>query len=128
MHGARVSITTIGFKLVAKTTTGIAVSNTAFFRKVSLVLLFMASFLSSAAAQSAVTPNSPTRPPLAVDEIVSNLVQNNLQRARALGSYEGTRVYRLEYRGFPSSRTAEMVVNVRYRSPDSKEFTIESEK
>jgi hypothetical protein len=63
-----------------------------------------------------------------LDEIVAKLVQNNLQRTRTLLSYESTRIYRLDYKGFPSSRSAEMVVHVKYRSPDSKEFTIQSEK
>jgi hypothetical protein len=106
----------------------VARSNRFHLRKASLILLSLAGLVSSVQAQPGITPTSSTRPTLALDEIVSNLVQSNLQRARALGSYEGTRVYRLEYKGFPSSRTAEMVVNVKYRSPDSKEFTVQSEK
>jgi hypothetical protein len=34
----------------------------------------------------------------------------------------------LEYRGFPGSRSAEIVVDVEYRSPGTKEFRIRSEK
>jgi len=68
---------------------------------------------------------------LSTEEIVSNLVRRNLERARALGAYQGIRTYRLEYHGFPSSRSAEMVVDVSYRAPGtkeaSKEFTIRSE-
>ena len=60
--------------------------------------------------------------------MVSKLVQKNLERAQALSAYEGTRIYRLEYRGFPSSRSAEMIVDVKYRSPGTKEFEIRSEK
>jgi hypothetical protein len=48
----------------------------------------------------------------------------NLRRAQALHSYHGIRIYRLEYRGFPSPRSAEMVVDVKYRAPGTKEFTI----
>src|ERR1700693_341546 len=66
-------------------------------------------------------------PTLSSDEIVTKMVENNLARARALGAYQGNRTYRLEYRGFPSSRTAEMVVDVNYRSPGTKEFTVRSE-
>ena len=65
---------------------------------------------------------------LSGEEIVANLVQRNLERAHALGAYKGTRVYRLEYRGFPGSRTAEMVVDVKYRSPGTKDFSIRSQK
>jgi hypothetical protein len=56
------------------------------------------------------------------------MVQKNLERARALGAYQGTRVYRLEYHGFPGSRSAEMIVDVKFRSPGTKEFSVRSEK
>jgi hypothetical protein len=55
------------------------------------------------------------------------MVERNLERARALGAYQGTRVYRLEYRGFPGSRSADMIVDVKYRAPETKEFSIRSE-
>ena len=61
------------------------------------------------------------------EQIVDSLVQRNLERARALAAYHATRVYRLDYRGFPSSRKAEMTVDVDYRSPATKEFRIRSE-
>lgn len=69
-----------------------------------------------------------TDPPsvLSEEEIVGTMVRRNLERAAALGAFQGTRVYRLEYRGFPSSRHAEMVVDVKYQSPATKEFTIRS--
>jgi len=68
-----------------------------------------------------------TLPALSTAEIVSNLVRKNLERAHALTAYRGTRTYRLEYRGFPGSRTAEMVVDIDYKAPASKEFTVRSE-
>jgi hypothetical protein len=55
------------------------------------------------------------------------MVRRNLQRAQELLAYQGTRTYRLEYRGFPGSRTAEMIVEVKYQSPGTKEFTVRSE-
>jgi hypothetical protein len=64
---------------------------------------------------------------LTVEEVVNNLVRKNLERARALRAYQGTRTYRMEYRGFPGNRTAEMVVDVKYQSPGTKEFTVRSE-
>src|ERR1017187_2887344 len=67
------------------------------------------------------------QPRLTAEEVISNLVQKNLDRARALRAYEGNRIYRLEYRGFPGFRTAEMVVEVRYDSPATKQFTVRSE-
>src|SRR5438270_1073341 len=65
--------------------------------------------------------------PLNTEQVVTNLVQKNLERAQALMSYEGTRVYRLEYHGFPGSRDAEMVLDVKYHAPATKEFTVRSE-
>jgi hypothetical protein len=67
-------------------------------------------------------------PKLRVEEVVASLVRRNLERAQSLGAYEGTRIYRLEYHGFPGSRSAEMAVAVKYRSPGTKEFSIQSEK
>jgi hypothetical protein len=71
------------------------------------------------------TPSVPST--LTAEQVVSNLVQRNLQRAAALRAYQSTRTYRIEYRGFPSSRSAEMVVDVKYRAPSTKVFTIRSE-
>jgi len=65
--------------------------------------------------------------PLTVHDIVSNLELRNQARAQALHRFEGTRVYSLHYRGFPHGYDAEMVVNLTYQSPASKEFTIVSQ-
>jgi hypothetical protein len=79
-------------------------------------------------AQLSGTPESGPRVGLSVEEVVTNLVQRNLERASALRAYQGTRIYRLEYHGFPGSRSAEMIVEVKYRTPGSKEFSVKSEK
>src|SRR5579862_2878819 len=71
---------------------------------------------------------STAAPPLTTEEIVANLVRRNVERAQALKAYRGSRVYRLEYRGFAGARSAEMSVDVQYRSPGTKEFIIRSEK
>jgi outer membrane lipoprotein-sorting protein len=62
--------------------------------------------------------------PLNAEQVVQNLVRMNLERAQALLAYQGTRIYRIEYHGFPSTRSAEMVVDVKYQSPGTKAFTI----
>jgi len=59
-------------------------------------------------------------------EIVDDLVKRNRERAQALQSYAGSRVYKVKYRGFPSGRDAEMAIDVKYQSPSTKEFTIRS--
>jgi hypothetical protein len=98
------------------------------FRCFGLVLSTLLGFLWQAAATPSDAPAPGLPPALSADEIVSKMVERNLERARALGAYHGTRVYRLEYRGFPGSRSAEMIVDVDYTSPGTKEFSIRSEK
>jgi hypothetical protein len=86
----------------------------------TLVVLIIIVLRPSAMAQ---IPNAP----LTTEQVVTNLVQKNFERAQALVSYGGTRIYRLEYQGFAGSRDAEMVVDVKYQAPATKEFTVRSE-
>jgi hypothetical protein len=67
-------------------------------------------------------------PTLPVEEVVRNLQQRNAQRAAALSGFEGTRIYRMQYHGFPSDHDAEMQVNVTYHAPNAKQFTVVSSK
>lgn len=79
-------------------------------------------------AQQAVPLTAPAQPQsLSLEQILGNLEQRNAQRAAALEQFEGTRVYRMEYHGFPSDRDAEMVVKVNFHAPSSKQFTVVSE-
>ena len=70
---------------------------------------------------------SMTSPCLSADQVVDNLVHKNQERAQALLHFEGTRVYHLDYRGFPGDREADMIVEATYDSPSSKEFKVVSE-
>lgn len=90
------------------------------------LLLSLTAFWSPANAQQPDTAIVAESAPLSADQVVQKLVQMNLNRAQALHAYQGTRIYRAEYQGFPGTRTAEMVVDVKYLSPGSKEFTIRS--
>jgi outer membrane lipoprotein-sorting protein len=65
--------------------------------------------------------------PLTAEEVAHNLAQMNLNRVQALHAYQGTRIYRAKYHGFPGDRSAEMIVKVKYLPPGKKEFVIESE-
>jgi len=94
---------------------------------VGVQILMFVGLQQLAVAQISNTPSFEPRAVLTAEQVVDNLVLRNLERARALGAYHATRVYRLEYRGFPSSRSAEMTVDVEYRSPATKEFSIRSE-
>jgi hypothetical protein len=65
-------------------------------------------------------------PTLSADDVVQHLMEKNLERANGLQHYVGTRMYRLEYRGFPASADATMQVEVNFNAPSSKHFTIVS--
>jgi outer membrane lipoprotein-sorting protein len=65
---------------------------------------------------------------LTASEVVANLVAGNAERAKALESYTGRRTYRLDYHGLPGNLQSEMIVNVVYRAPSTKKFTVISEK
>lgn len=65
--------------------------------------------------------------PLSLEQVLTNLEQRNSQRAAALERFESKRIYRMQYRGFPGDKDAEMVVKVCFQAPDSKEFSVVSE-
>jgi hypothetical protein len=65
--------------------------------------------------------------PLPAALVVQKLQERNAQRAAALEEFTGTRIYRIQYRGFPGDHDAEMVVNVSYRAPNSKDFRVVSQ-
>jgi hypothetical protein len=75
------------------------------------------------AARSAVSQT----PPMPVEQIATKLEENNAKRAAALNQFSSTRIYHMQYRGFPSDRDAEMVVNVTYQAPNSKQFHVVSQ-
>lgn len=93
----------------------------------SVQLLICIGVWQPAPAQPSNTVAIEPRTTLTSEQVVNTLVQRNMERAQALGAYQGTRIYRLEHHGFPGSRSAEMTVAVEYRSPGTKEFSIQSE-
>jgi hypothetical protein len=91
-----------------------------------LLLLLVMVHGQSARAQQQATMPALNHAPLTAEQVICNLVQMNLHRVQALRAYTGTRTYRVEYHGFPGTRSAEMVVGVKYLSPGTKEFTVRS--
>ena len=91
-----------------------------------LVLLSLCVAMQRTAGAQQQTVMSAESSPLTTVRVVEKLVGMNLLRAQALHSYHGTRTYRVEYRGLFSSTSAEMVVDVIYRAPGTKEFAIQS--
>ena len=73
------------------------------------------------------TSYSAQNAPLPAEQVAKRLQQRNAERAAALDQFRATRVYRMQYRGFPSDRDAEMVVKVAYHAPNAKEFTVVSQ-
>ena len=63
-------------------------------------------------------------PALSTDEVVARLVQHNELRAALLTHYESCRYYSVDYVGFPSGKSAEMVVDMSYSAPAQKQFRI----
>ena len=98
-----------------------------FFRALCSLSLLIGLGAGHVAASPVDPPAADPVPLLTTEEIVTKMVGRNLERARALGAYQGTRVYRLEYHGFPGSRSADMVVEMKYRSPRTKDFTVRSQ-
>ena len=78
-----------------------------------------------AAAQE--STGTPATPQLTATEVIHNLEAHNRARAAALRQFEGTRTYTLHHRGFPKSLDAEMVVQLDYQAPSTKEFKIISQ-
>src|SRR5579864_5638163 len=99
-----------------------------YFRVLCSLLLLVGLGAGPVAAAPVDPPAASPVPLLSTEEIVTKMVERNLERAHALGAYQGTRVYHLEYRGFPGSRSAEMIVEMKYRSPGTKDFSVRSER
>jgi len=96
------------------------------------LILFIAALLVSpwlqmrAGSQQAVASTALGKAPLSEEQVVDSLLAMNLERAHALHAYQGTRNYMLQYHGFAGTRSAEMVVDLKYKSPGTKEFAIRS--
>ncbi len=71
------------------------------------------------------SPQSSTQ--LTTEQVVSNLVRRNAERAEALRSFHAMRSYQLNFRGFTVSKDSSMLVDARYDAPASKQFTIVKE-
>ena len=87
--------------------------------------LVVSPYIATAQQNAAEAPTPPA--PLSLEQVITNLEQRNAQRAAALEEFEGKRIYRMQYRGFPGDKDAEMVVKVSFHAPNTKEFTVVSQ-
>jgi hypothetical protein len=73
-------------------------------------------------------PVAAQSPSLSQEEIVTRLLEGNARRAEALRSYQGIRVYEVDYQGFPTGhKHARMTVLASCRAPYQRTFSIISE-
>ena len=90
--------------------------------------LIAAAIMLSAVGTSAQGPPAiAADPQLTLSQVVEKLVQKNAERAKALESYRGKRTYKIDYKGFPSALSGQMMVEMTYTAPAKKEFKILSE-
>jgi hypothetical protein len=85
--------------------------------------------LALAASARAQSSNSPAiiESRLNLTQVMDKLVEKNAERADALQKYQNRRYYSLDYTGFPASFHAEMVVDMMYDAPGTKQFKIVSQ-
>lgn len=100
------------------------VGRTTYQWRVFAFLLLALAAQSIAAAQPA-----PSHQPqnLNTEQVVQQLVLHNQQRAALLKHYESCRYYSVDYVGFPSDKSAQMIVNMSYDAPAQKQFHIVKE-
>src|SRR5579862_5562190 len=77
-------------------------------------------------AAAPATTGSPVSP-LTITQVVDKLTQKTAERTVALERYTNRRLYILDYKGFPTGLHAEMVVDMNYDAPATKQFTVVSE-
>jgi len=93
---------------------------------VASLLLLILVWPAKARAQSPI-PQEIIEPRMNLVKVLDNLVEKNAERADALQKYQGRRFYSLDYKGFPASFHAEMVVDMTYDAPATKQFKIVSQ-
>jgi hypothetical protein len=90
------------------------------------LLLLILLWPAGASAQSSFPP-AIIESRVGLSQLVDNLVEKNAQRADALQKYQSRRLYSLDYTGFPTAMHAEMIVDMTYDAPATKQFKIVSQ-
>jgi hypothetical protein len=90
------------------------------------LLLLILVWPARACAQSSVPPAF-IESRLDLSQVLDKLVEKNAERADALQKYQSRRFYSMDYTGFPTSMHAEMVVDMIYDAPATKQFKIISQ-
>lgn len=69
-------------------------------------------------------PSQVAQPPVTTEQVVSELVRHNQDRAAALKHYQSCRYYSVNYVGFPKNKQAAMLVEMAFDAPAQKQFHI----
>jgi outer membrane lipoprotein-sorting protein len=94
----------------------------------SVVALFLLAAVCPAPGRAQSTASQlPAEPRMNLSDVLDKLVEKNAERAEALEKYQGRRTYQMVYTGFPKSFQAEMVVDMTYDAPATKQFKIVSQ-
>jgi hypothetical protein len=93
---------------------------------IAAALLPILMWSASARAQSSIA-HEVIEPRLNLSQVMDKLVEKNAERMDALQKYQNRRFYSLDYTGFPTSFHAEMVVDMIYDAPGTKQFKIISQ-
>lgn len=97
------------------------------FRFLTTASLFLIlAWSGSVRAQSSISPEI-VEPRLNLTQVMDKLIEKNAERKDALEKYQNRRYYSLDYTGFPTSLHAEMVVDMIYDAPGTKQFKIISQ-
>jgi hypothetical protein len=91
-----------------------------------LLLMVLVLWPARTRAQSSVS-HAIVESPLNLTQLLDNMVRKNAERADALQKYQSKRFYTLDYAGFPAAFHAEMVVEMTYEAPATKQFKIISQ-
>jgi hypothetical protein len=99
----------------------------AFFRLAAAAAVLLILFVSVPARAQTAPAQAIIESRLNLPQIVDKLVAKNLERADALQKYQSRRTYTLSYLGLPVSLHAEMVVDMTFEAPATKQFKIVSQ-
>jgi hypothetical protein len=94
--------------------------------QIASLLLLILVWPAMAHAQSTI-PQEVIVPGLNLSQVMDKVVEKNAERADALQKYQSRRFYSMDYTGFPTSLHAEMVVDMVYDAPATKQFKIISQ-
>jgi len=98
-----------------------------YLRRWPIASVLLLALLGAQARAQVSNPQAVTESQLNLSQVVEKLVEKNAERAYALQKYQGRRYYRLDYTGFPTNLHAEMVVDMIYNAPVTKQFKIISQ-